>query len=175
MTAGVWLGMYIFLPGKMDNFPWSHILNSNIHPITVLNVAFAYTYGQVNRGQQVTFIVVPMRVEIVPWAMLGLTVIMSGWEMAFVLFMGLVAAHLFEFLTQLYPQYGGGRNYIVTPNFVRRWFRAPVSQGIGRSYGRVFNSNTGPSEAPRGTTSSVAPGLQGGGWNSRGPGRRLGS
>ena len=74
---------------------------------------------------------------------------------------GLLAAHLYDFLTQLYPTFGGGTNYIRTPSMVKRWFGADQRNTTTRPYGTAY----------RQAAQQVAP-LSG--WSSRGQGQRLG-
>jgi Derlin-2/3 len=74
---------------------------------------------------------------------------------------GLFAAHLYDFLTRIWPTFGGGRNYIQTPDMVKRWFGGTARPTVERSFGTGFNARQ---EAPRPA-----------GWSGQmGPGRRLG-
>jgi len=75
---------------------------------------------------------------------------------------GLVAAHAYDFLTRIWPTFGGGRNYIKTPDMVKRWFGGDVARPAqNRSYGTAFQARQ---DVPGST-----------GWTGqRGPGRRLG-
>ncbi|KAL4942853.1 hypothetical protein BDV06DRAFT_191266 [Aspergillus oleicola] len=133
-----------------------------------LILAFTYTYSQDNKGTRSMFFVVEIPTLYLPWARLALTFCMKGWFAAVVELTGIVAAHLYDFLTRIYPTFGGGNNYIVAPAFVRRWFTGTLRGGQNRVYGqagRPPNNN----EESRGWSSSVRSA-----WDSRGSGRRLG-
>ncbi|OJJ48784.1 hypothetical protein ASPZODRAFT_90635 [Penicilliopsis zonata CBS 506.65] len=159
---------YVFVVGIFVLFTAGFLMKAPIL-LPALLVAFSYTYGQINRGRKVTFIVLPMRVEVVPWATIALAPITRSWYSALVLSTGLAAGHLYEFLTQLYPSYGSGRNYITTPALVRGLF---LSSSNG-THATAPNTNRGQSttQQPSGGWSSSFSGR----WNSRGAGRRLGS
>jgi len=83
----------------------------------------------------------------------------------------LVAAHLYDFLTRIWPTFGGGRNYIVTPAFVKRAFGAAPGRPQARGFGTAFAAR--PNEPERATATGRSFGV-GGAWDGRGPGRRLG-
>ncbi len=119
-----------------------------------------------------------------------MTLVMGGLNATMIQASGLLAAHLYDFLTRIYPAFGGGRNYIVTPEFVRRWFAGPAGRRgpTTRSYGTAFvpdiagragtQQRGGQQQPARGASaggfaSGFASGVSGL-WNNRGPGRRLG-
>ncbi|KAL2419794.1 hypothetical protein ABEF95_003045 [Exophiala dermatitidis] len=135
-----------------------------------LLLAFIYTFAQDNRGQRAHFVIVQIPVEFLPWAMLTLTLIMGGPQAALQQGMGVIAAHLYDFLTRLYPTFQGGRSYIQTPAAVRRFFGADRSAFTQRAYGSAFRPGRPvPPQQSRGWTSGFA-----GSWGGRGAGRRLG-
>ncbi len=121
-----------------------------------------------------------------------MTLVMGGLNATMIQASGLLAAHLYDFLTRIYPAFGGGRNYIVTPEFVRRWFAGPAGRRgpTTRSYGTAFIPDTaaraGTQQRAQQQPARAASGGLGGGfasgfasgvsglWNNRGPGRRLG-
>lgn len=137
---------------------------------SALILALAYTYAQDNRGKKVMFFIVQIPVEYLPWAMLAYTLVMGGWAAALNESMGIVAAHAYDFLTRIYPTFGGGRNYLVTPAFVRRYFTSITPNSGYRAYGTAFRSSQpSNSSTSRGWASSIqSP------WSGRGAGRRLG-
>ncbi|OOF92259.1 hypothetical protein ASPCADRAFT_153828 [Aspergillus carbonarius ITEM 5010] len=136
---------------------------------SALILAFVYTYSQDNRGKKASFFIVEIPVEFLPWAMLTLTLVISGWPTALSDGMGIVAAHLYDFLTRIYPTFGGGKNYLVTPAFVRRFFAAHTPRRDARAFGTAFYATNQAQNSSGGWTSSFqSP------WNRRGPGRRLG-
>lgn len=81
---------------------------------------------------------------------------------------GILAAHLYEFLTRIYPSYGGGRNPITTPAFVHRIFETDRRTTSYRDYGEVSQPAT------RGTTSGSSGSVLPPSWKNRGSGRVLG-
>ncbi|GKZ18715.1 hypothetical protein AbraCBS73388_001939 [Aspergillus brasiliensis] len=137
--------------------------------VVALILAFVYTYSQDNRGRKASFFIIQIPVEFLPWAMLTLTLVVSGWPAALRDGMGIVAAHFYDFLTRIYPTFGGGKNYLVTPAFVRRFFAAHTPQREARAFGTAYRATDHTQGSPGGWTSSFqSP------WSRRGPGRRLG-
>ncbi|KAI9818530.1 MAG: hypothetical protein M1827_000589 [Pycnora praestabilis] len=142
-----------------------------------LVLALAYTYSQDNRGRKVSFFIITLPVQWLPYAMLLMTMVMGGPGAALNQAMGLVAAHLYDFLTRLYPTFGGGRNYIVTPSIVRRWFGGDRPGPTSRGYGTAFTARPAIQPSNRGTSSGFSSGFGSGVsniWGSRGQGQRLG-
>jgi len=160
-TAGVFLDAFVFLPS--------------------LSLAFAYTYAQVNPEAQMTFYIVTFRVKFLPYTMLLMAMVMKGPDAAMAHATGLLAAHLYEFLARIYPTFGGGKNYIQTPQFLKNLLARVPGQGTARSFGTAFQARSsagagagqaqgGGSQSSRGWTS----GFGSNSWGDRGPGRRLG-
>lgn len=145
MTAGFYLGGYVFLQP--------------------LILAYAYTFSQDNPNSNVTIYILTFPAKFLPFALLALTFIMDGPGAAKGQLCGLLAAHAYDFLTRIWPTFGGGNNYLKTPDFVKRWFignGAPNQQT--RGYGTAFQPRQ---QAPPSAGSNN--------WsNTRGPGRRLG-
>ncbi|KZF22670.1 hypothetical protein L228DRAFT_247029 [Xylona heveae TC161] len=133
---------------------------------SALVMALVYTHAQENRGRKATLFVITIPIEWLPYAILLLTFIMGGSQAAIEQSTGIFAAHLYDFLTRIWPAFGGGRNYIQTPNFVRRWFERPGPQS--RPYGTAWNPRT-TQQSSRGSSSGIS-NL----WGTRGQGRRLG-
>lgn len=137
--------------------------------LVALILGIAYTYSQDNRGKKVSLFVITFNVVWLPLAMLLMTFVMAGPNAALSQLMGLVAAHLYDFLTRLWPEFGGGKNYIQTPNVVKRWFGADKAGFQHRGYGTAYRAG---SQAPgRGTSSGFGFSTA---WGTRGQGRRLG-
>ncbi|RMZ78599.1 hypothetical protein DV738_g3759, partial [Chaetothyriales sp. CBS 135597] len=141
-----------------------------------LLLAFIYIFAQDNRGTKAHFIILQIPVELLPWAMLTLTFVMAGPGAAMEQGSGLVAGHLYDFLTRIYPTFQGGRNWIQTPTVVKRLFGADTRTATNKAYGTVFRPataappNTGTQSQSRGWTSGFTPSS----WSGRGQGRRLG-
>jgi Derlin-2/3 len=128
-----------------------------------LILAFAYTFSQDNPNTNITIYILTFPAKYLPFALIALTLIMDGPNAAKQQLTGLVAAHLYDFLTRIWPTFGGGRNYIQTPERVKKWFGGGGAQPtpVTRSFGTTFQPRQ---EAPRPD-----------GWSGqRGPGRRLG-
>jgi Derlin-2/3 len=104
------------------------------------------------------------------------TTIMASPQAAIVQATGLVAAHAYEFLTVLWPQYGGGgRNLLTTPLFVQKWFANVSGAPRARGAGTAFNTRaTAAQNIPQRQTGSGGGWTSGGAWGDRGSGRRLG-
>lgn len=135
-----------------------------------LMLAFIYTYAQDNRGQRAHFVILQIPVEFLPWAMLTLTLIMGGPHTALEQGTGVLAAHLYDFLTRLYPTFQGGRKYIQTPAAIRRLFGAEQTMTTNKAYGTAIRpGQAAPQQASTGWGSGL-----GGNWGGRGQGRRLG-
>lgn len=82
---------------------------------------------------------------------------------------GIFAAHLFDFLTRIFPDFGGGPNFLPTPFWVSYIMEAPRSL---QRYGiatRQTNSSQGS-----GTSARFENGPLPNGWRTRGHGHRLG-
>ncbi|KAE8348330.1 DER1-domain-containing protein [Aspergillus coremiiformis] len=132
-----------------------------------LIIAFVYTFAQDNRGRKASFFVIQLPIEFLPLAMLTWTLVRSGWPAAFSESMGIVAAHMYDFVTRIYPTFGGGKNYFTTPTFVRKLFGADTARSQRRTYGTAYRPEEQNSFPSWGSFQSP--------WSRRGPGRRLGS
>jgi Derlin-2/3 len=136
--------------------------------VSALIMAFMYTWSQDNQGQQAHFYVISIPAVWLPYAMLAVTFVASSPGAAYVQATGIVAAHMYNFLTRIYPENGGGQKWIFTPRWVWRLF-APDGQEVrNRSYGTAFAP---PQQAKStGSSSGVLPES----WKTRGTGHRLG-
>jgi Derlin-2/3 len=103
--------------------------------------------------------------------MLLLTFVIDGPDAAMTQATGLLAAHLYDFLTRIWPTFGGGRNYITTPQMVKGWFGARPGSVQQRSYGTAIHGRGTEPAAAKSTGRSTG---FGGVWDRSGPGRRLG-
>lgn len=146
--------------------------------LSPLTLALAYTYSQENPNRQVTYFIITFAVKWLPYVMLATTLVMNGPGEALIQGTGLVAAHTYNFLTKTWPEYGGGRKFISTPQVVRGWFSRPGMAPTSRGAGTAFNAGgRGAQSVPQRQTGGGGgwtSGLAGSGWNARGSGRRLG-
>lgn len=136
-----------------------------------LYTAFAYTATQYEGGQTRIFILdIPTRA--LPLALCLMTFVSTGsLQPALVQATGILVAHLYDFLTRLYPTFGGGVNILTTPAFVRRWFEPKAVSVSHNSHGTSYQP-----AAPRAAASgsSASGGVLPESWKSRGSGHRLG-
>ncbi|KAI5282099.1 hypothetical protein KEM54_002981 [Ascosphaera aggregata] len=151
----------------------------NIVFASALWMAFIYTWSQDNIGTPVTIYFIQIRAEYLPLALTFVTWLGGGTTQALVEITGIMAAHMYDYLTRLYPTFGGGRNYIQTPLFVQRWFqsRGPQATGYGAYRMNTPGGRTAGSTSfvRRSTGSSSTSFFSGNGsWRNRGAGRRLG-
>ncbi|QIW98668.1 hypothetical protein AMS68_004186 [Peltaster fructicola] len=124
--------------------------------LSPLSLALAYTWSVENKDRQVTYFIVTFSAKYLPYAMLLLTFVMASPGAALLQGTGLLAAHLYLFLTKIWPEHGGGKNPIFTPQFVRAWFAGPGGAPSRRTYGTAFSART--ETTPQNQTGS------GGGW-----------
>jgi Derlin-2/3 len=137
-----------------------------------LILALIYTASQDDRGNKVMFFIVNIPSTWVPLAMLTLTFVLSGPEAAKVQATGLLAAHAHDFLTNIYPSFGGAPNYLQTPAVVERFFASTVPRIIERGYGTAIRpSSQRPST---GASTAMEERVLPESWQSRGAGHRLG-
>ncbi|MCJ1306976.1 hypothetical protein MMC25_000620 [Agyrium rufum] len=137
-----------------------------------LIIAITWKYAQDNRGKKVTFYIVKMDVRYLPWAIILMSFVMNGPGSAKIELAGIIAAHAYEFLTNIWPTFGGGRNVIATPSMVNRWFGGNSQRITNRGHGTAFQPRTQQSTPQSSTTGSSY--FSGGTWGSRGQGHRLG-
>jgi Derlin-2/3 len=137
---------------------------------SALVLAFAYTACQDERGQKASFFVITIPAQWIPYAMLLMTLVMSGPGQAMIQATGLIAAHLHDFLTRLWPIFGGGRNLLPTPAFVKSMFQSTESTTAHRGYGTAFT----PAQRASSASASGSGGVLPKSWQSRGTGHRLG-
>jgi len=143
-----------------------------------LMLAFAYTFAQENPMSNVSFFIFTIPSKFLPLAMLAMTFVMAGPEGAKHQVTGLLAAHLYDFMTRIWPTFGGGSNLIQTPQLVQQWFGEGQGPRTGtvRSHGTAFAARSQPVGQPSagaaGGGSAFTSGFSN--WSSRGTGRRLG-
>lgn len=143
-----------------------------------LILAFAYLHAQENPEQLMTFYVVTFRLKFLPYCMLLMTMIMASPEAALNQAMGLVAAHMYDFLTRVWPAFGGGANPIRTPEALKSLFALPAGNGTTKSHGTAFQARPSAGQAQgsaRPSTGGWTSGFTSNNvWGSRGAGQRLG-
>ncbi|KAF2115074.1 Der1-like family-domain-containing protein [Lophiotrema nucula] len=143
-----------------------------------LSLAYAYTYAQDNPTRRVSFFIIQFDAKYLPFAMILVSFVMGGPGSALTQTTGLVAAHLYDFLTRIWPTFGGGRNYIFTPAIVKQWFGAAPGVPQQRTYGTAIPgrpaaaAGAGAGAGANDPSTGRSTGFSGG--SGYGPGRRLG-
>ncbi|KAL9076881.1 MAG: hypothetical protein Q9157_003516 [Trypethelium eluteriae] len=131
-----------------------------------------------NPNRQVTFFIITFQVKWLPYAMLAMTFVMASPTAALHQATGLLAAHLYDFLTRIWPEHGHGRNLIQTPSFVKRWFGADQPAPRSRGYGTAMPGRPQAQQSGSTSVGGQSSGTSFGGasqaWARRGPGQRLG-
>jgi Derlin-2/3 len=138
---------------------------------SALVLALAYTSTQDDRGQKATFFVVTVPAQWIPYLMLLMTFVTQGPGAAKIQATGLIAAHLHDFLTRLWPEFGGGRNLAPTPGFIRKMWQTTEATAAHRAYGTAF---TPAQREATSVSGASAGGVLPESWRSRGSGHRLG-
>lgn len=139
-----------------------------------LTLALAYTYAQDNPNRQLSYFIITFSAKYLPYAMLAMTFVMGSPSECLLQSSGLIAAHLYDFLTKIWPEHGGGRKFIDTPLTIRKWFEKPAGVAQQRAYGTAFSgaAQNLPQQRQAGSGGGWASGFSGG--SSYGQGRRLG-
>ncbi|CAN8096101.1 unnamed protein product [Discula destructiva] len=136
--------------------------------LPALILSMAYTATQDARGQKAGFFFFTVPAQLIPICMMGAALLMGGPHAALLQLTGLVAAHLHDFLTRLWPEFGGGRNLAPTPSFFARLVETP--RILQRDYGTAMRA--GPTAGS--STGARAAGPLPDSWKTRGSGHRLG-
>ena len=71
--------------------------------LSALTLALAYTYAQENPNRQLSYFIVTFSAKYLPYSMLAMTFVMASPQAALQQSTGLIAAHLYEFLTKTWP------------------------------------------------------------------------
>lgn len=135
--------------------------------IKPLLIALAYTGTQDQRGQQVNFFFINIPAQLLPLAMLFVALLSGGVSELVFEVHGLFAAHLYDFVSRLWPQFGGGFNLIPVPTFFANLVEGPPRRGFGRD-----GANTPSSGSSTGVSRGAVSMAQV--WRERGQGQRLG-
>ncbi|KAF5666804.1 F-LANa [Fusarium circinatum] len=134
-----------------------------------LILAMVYTTTQDQRGQKTQYLVLTIPAQALPICMIVVTALMAGPQKALVEIEGLLAAHLFDFLTRIWPEFGNGPRLLRTPVWLERLVQTP------RISARGFGTAVRPESSPTsGRSTGANTGPLPDSWRSRGPGQRLG-
>ena len=109
--------------------------------------------------------------------MILVSMVAYGYYAAVLQAFGLLAAHLYDFLTRLWPEFGGGQNLAPTPAFLSRIVAVPFQRVEARSsFGTVFRgaNRGGGAAGGSGSSTGTGTGVLPDSWKTRGKGNRLG-
>lgn len=112
-----------------------------------------------------TLYIVTIPAQWMPYCLILLTWLTAGTNTAIVSLIGLISAHLHLFLTKLWPEYGGGRNLLPTPGFIRRMWETKQTTVTHKGYGTAIARPQAKEEGSGPLPDS---------WKARGSGHRLG-
>jgi len=140
--------------------------------LRALLLAMAYTVTQGQRGMTANFYFINIPAQLTPYAMIAVNLLFPGGVPNMILQLeGLVAAHLFEFLTVIWPQYGGtGNSLLPTPPVLVKLVDA--LSGVTERVGAAAQGRAADSSAGRSTGADSGPLPDS--WRTRGRGQRLG-
>ncbi|KAI2463769.1 Derlin [Annulohypoxylon bovei var. microspora] len=146
------------------NRPLNALFTEGMLLLQALLIAMCYTATQDQRGMNAHFYIITIPAQLMPYCLLLVQLLFpGGWVNLKIGLTGLIAAHLHDFLTRIYPEFGNGPNLIPTPGLLSWIMNSP----------RVHNTVYGQAIQPQREAA------RGGGplpdsWRSKGPGRRLG-
>ncbi|KXT10766.1 hypothetical protein AC579_2322 [Pseudocercospora musae] len=142
--------------------------------LNALSMAMIYTVAQDDPNRQVQFFIVQMPAKYLPYASLAITYLMAGPFQTMIQATGIFAAHLYDFLDRIWPQFGGGQQLMQTPHILQKWFATPGGTQQNRAYGTAFGARAGaqPRAATQNQSGSGSSFSSGSTWG--GSGRRLG-
>ncbi|KAL7949017.1 Der1-like family domain-containing protein [Trichoderma barbatum] len=148
----------------------SHLTGFGFGVLTqALLLAMAYTVTQEQRGQTTNYMFINIPSQLVPFAMMGINLFFPGGIGIVLLQLhGLAAAHLYLFLSKIWPEVGGGRNWIQTPAFI-----TSLVNGVTPAPQRPAAGARAP-DAASARSSGASRGPLPDSWRTRGPGQRLG-
>ncbi|KAI1100147.1 Der1-like family-domain-containing protein [Jackrogersella minutella] len=146
--------------------PLNALFTEGMVLLQALLIAMCYTATQDQRGMNAHFYIITIPAQLMPYCLLLVQLLFpGGWVNLKIGLTGLVAAHLHDFLTRIYPQFGNGPNLIPTPRILSWIMSTPRLQNT--VYGQAMQP-AAPREA--GGRSGPLPDS----WRTKGPGRRLG-
>ncbi|CAM1508347.1 Fc.00g051950.m01.CDS01 [Cosmosporella sp. VM-42] len=139
------------------------------HYLSALVLAMVYTVTQDQRGARATFYFITIPAQLTPYCMILVNLLFPGGYIKMLLELeGLIAAHLYDFLSRIYPEFGGGPNLMSTPNWVLRLLQTP--RVIERNFGAAIR----PPDQAAGSSTGASRGPLPDSWRTRGRGQRLG-
>ncbi|KAK2058549.1 Der1-like family protein [Colletotrichum caudatum] len=145
--------------------------------LPALIIALCRTVTQDQRGVKSNFYFITIPAQLSPFCIMLMSLLDpsgTGYYTFMIQLQGFIAAHLYDFLSRVWPEFSGGRNLIPTPAFLSRLVQSPRFNQ--RGYGTAIRGGGGASAQTSGSSTGVS--LGGGvlpdSWRTRGPGQRLG-
>ncbi|KAK3326472.1 Der1-like family-domain-containing protein [Apodospora peruviana] len=139
--------------------------------LQALLLALCYTSVQDQRGMKANFFFFQVPAQTVPYCMILVGMLSSQSPAAVpTQLSGIVAAHLYDFLTRLWPEFGGGPNLLPAPGFLSRLVTTP--RVFQREYGTAIRGGGGQTSGS--STGASAGSVLPDSWKTRGSGHRLG-
>ncbi len=129
----------------------------------------AYTASQDQRGIKSNYFFFTVPAQAIPYCMILGSLLMDPGSVPMQI-TGLVAAHLHDFLTRLWPEFGHGPNLLRTPGFISYLVQTP--RVLQRQYGTAIRQND--ASATGSSTGASAGSVLPDAWKTRGGGHRLG-
>lgn len=137
-------------------------------------MALIYTFAQEDPNRQVQFFIVQMPAKYLPYASLAITYLVAGPFQTMIQATGILAAHLYDFLDRVWPEFGGGTKYTTTPLFIQKLFAGTGQPQTNRTYGTAFAGRPASQPAAQNQGSGPLPNSWASGSAWSGSGRRLG-
>ncbi|SPN97651.1 related to F-LANa protein [Cephalotrichum gorgonifer] len=149
----------------LNEFAWRYtplLGGSYFTFLPALLISLCYTSHQDQRGMNATVWFFTVPAQLVPYCMIVMSFLSSGGAAGIPLQIGgLLIAHLYDFLTRLWPEFGGGRNLLPVPGFLSRLVNPGTAEHAGRGTSGAATGSSAGNVLPES-------------WKSRGSGHRLG-
>jgi Derlin-2/3 len=133
-----------------------------------LIMAACYTGHQDRRGQKASFWFFTIPAQLLPYCMMLIGLISDGPYHIPLQITAIIVAHMWDFATRLWPEFGDGANLLPTPGFMSYLVKTP------RVLQRTFGTAIRPPEPSTGSSTGHSSGPLPDSWRSRGSGHRLG-
>ncbi|KAM0435250.1 hypothetical protein ACHAPT_003342 [Fusarium lateritium] len=139
----------------------------NLELLPGLILAMVYTATQDQRGVKTQYFFFTVPAQSMPFCMILFSMLVFAGN-PMIRIEGLLAAHMYDFLTRIYPEFGGGPVFLRVPAWLESIVRTP--RVIKRAYGTAVR----PAGSATATSTGAEPGPLPDSWRSRGRGHRLG-
>lgn len=137
--------------------------------LRALIIAMVYTVTQDQRGAKSNFYFITIPAQLTPYCMILINLVFpNGVYVMLLQLEGLIAAHLWEFFSRIWPDFGGGPKLLATPNWISSLIKPQ------RMTARTFGTAIRPADQASGSSTGASRGPLPDSWRTRGPGHRLG-